>query len=326
MKQSLITLLFLPLATLLQAETHVYVPDRYSLVFSSDKEAVLKIRPGDTVETTTIDSQGDDEKGRPIGPKYNALTGPFYIEGAKPGDVLVVHLDRVRLNSPRGLSYSGLSDQATTPREFAKGMAGGKLYHWNYAPATMTASTDLTAKLGRLRLPLRPFPGCVGVAPAEHEALSALYAGNSGGNLDYSQLGEGTTLYLPVNVDGAYFYIGDGHALQGDGELNGGAVETTLAVTFRVELKTQRQIPAVRAESADYYLALGVGDPLDKACQRATANMVDWLTTEFGLERPEAYVLIGMTSRLDIANVVNGRGNTVACKVPKWALRQVLGE
>jgi acetamidase/formamidase len=175
-------------------------------------------------------------------------------------------------------------------------------------------------------MPLAAFPGCIGVAPDNGESLSSLYAGAHGGNLDYNQLVEGTTLYFPVNVDGAYFYFGDGHAFQGDAELNGGAVEVPLAVTFSVTLQPQESIPAPRAENGDFYMAIGVGNPLDTALQRAVANMVHWMTSEFNLDRQDAHVLIGTSARIDIGSVVNERGNSVACRIPKKVVRQVLGE
>lgn len=305
-------------------KNHIHRPERYSLFFSSREEPVLRINSGDTVETTSIDSQGDDENGKCAGPKYNALTGPFYVEEAQPGDVLKVHLERVRLNGRTGLSYSGLNDHATTPREFARSLEGARLYHWRFNFDDQTASADLTPRLGRLKLPLRPFPGCIGVAPPEGESLSALFAGSHGGNIDYNGLVEGTTLHFPVSAPGAHFFFGDGHAAQGDGESNGGAVEATLAVKFRVEVVAQGQIPSLRAESADSLMALGVGEPLDRAYQRASANMIDWLTRGFGLELHEAYVLIGATARFDIASIVNGRGNTVACRISRGQLHQLL--
>lgn len=306
-------------------EIHQFKPARYSLVFSATPEPVLRLKPGDSVATTSVDSEGGDETGAIVGPKYNALTGPFFIEGAQPGDTLVVHLDRVRLNSKGGLASSRMGDNAVTARDFAAGQPGAKLYRWTYDFDSMTASTTLTPRLSRLRMPLRPFPGCVGVAPANGESLSSLYAGPHGGNLDYRHLVEGTTLYFPVSVAGAYFYFGDGHAFQGDGEPNGGSVETPLAVTFRVELQKGPRLPALRAESPDDYIALGAGNPIDTAYQRATANMIHWLTTTFALDRQEAHVLIGTSARYDFGSVVNDRGNSVACRISKSLLHQMLG-
>ena len=303
---------------------HQFKPQDYKLTFSSTEKPALRIQPGDTVITTSFDSEGGDENGKIIGPKYNALTGPFYIEGAKRGDTLVIHLEKVRLNSKGGLASTRISEAAITPREFAKEQAGSKGYRWLYNQQAGTASTDVTARLGKLRMPLRPFPGCIGVAPADGEALSSLYAGPYGGNIDYNRVVEGTTVYLPVNVDGAYFYFGDGHAFQGDGEPNGGSVETPLAVTFRAEVHAKKTIPSLRLEDEDSYTAIGVGNPLDTAFQRATANMVHWLTSEFGLDRQEAYVLIGISARFDIGSIVNERGNSVGCRISKKFLRQML--
>ncbi|MCC7497785.1 MAG: acetamidase/formamidase family protein [Bryobacterales bacterium] len=317
-------LLLVTLAASLAAETHQFQARSYSLVFTASGEPALRVKPGDTVETTTVDSNGDDETGKHVAPVWNALTGPFYVDGAEPGDTLVVHLERVRLNSRRGAASSRMADEADTVRDLLGSRFSGRGYHWTFDTGSMTGSTGLSPRLARYKLPLAPFPGCVGVAPAWGESLSALTAGPHGGNLDYNRLVEGTTLYFPVNVRGGWFFIGDGHAAQGDGEPNGGAVETTLAVRFRVDLRPKQKIPSVRAETKDFYAALGIGDPLDQAFQRATANMIHWLTGEFQLTREEAHVLIGTSARYDIGAVVNPRGKTVACRISRQALSQLL--
>ncbi|MCX6623536.1 MAG: acetamidase/formamidase family protein [Acidobacteria bacterium] len=318
------TLLPLLLAATLAAETHQFRPQSYSLVFTGSGDPALRIKPGDTVDTTCVDSNGDYETGKHIAPDWNALTGPFLVEGAQPGDTLVVRLERVRLNSLRGAASTRMADEADTVRDLVSSKFTGKGYHWTFDPASMTGSTDLSPRLSKFRLPLAPFPGCIGVAPSWGESLSALYAGPHGGNLDYNRLVEGTVLYLPVSVPGAYFFIGDGHAAQGDGEPSGGAIETTLAVRFHVELQAKKTIPSLRAESDEYYSAIGTGDPLDLAYQRATANMIHWLTREFELTREEAHVLIGTSAVYDIATIVSQRGKAVACKIAKRNLRQLL--
>lgn len=307
-------------------EVHHFKPESYELTFSSHAKPALKIRPGDTVVTTSVDSEGGDENRKIVGPKWNALTGPFVVEGAKRGDTLVVHLEKVSLISKQGLASTRMSDMAITPREFVKGQAGSKGYQWTYDHQAGVAITEVTARLAKLRMPLAPFPGCIGVAPSEGEALSSLYAGPHGGNIDYNRLVEGTTVYIPVNVDGAYFFFGDGHAFQGDGEPNGGSVETPLGVTFRVEVQPGKTIPSLRAENTEFLIAIGIGNPLDTAFQRATANMVHWLMMEFGLERQEAHVVIGTSARYDIGSIVNERGNTVGCRVSKAILRQLQGK
>lgn len=183
---------------------------------------------------------------------------------------------------------------------------------------------NLSERMKNLRLPLKPFPGCIGVAPALREAQSSITADTHGGNMDYNELVEGTTVYLPVHTAGAYLYIGDGHAAQGHGETSGGGIETSLQVRFRVTLQKQNTIPSVRAESSQHLMAMGMARPLDEAFQRATVNMIDWLTGEFNLSAAEAHVLLGSTADYDIANVRNPR-YTVVCKVDKALLRQLVG-
>ncbi len=137
--------------------------------------------------------------------------------------------------------------------------------------------------------------------------------------MDYNQLLEGTTVYLPVNAVGAYLSLGDGHAIQGDGETSGDGIETSMEVQFRVSLLRKKKIRAPRAESGEYYMAMGIARPLDEAFQQATRNMIEWLTTDFGLSAEEAHVLLGSSAKYDVANIVDPR-YTVVCKVDKKLL------
>ncbi len=328
MRRSVPLLLLAPLlfAEMLSGETHEFKPRGYSIVFTANAEPALRIKPGDVVSTTCVDSNGDDETGKHVTEPYNSLTGPFYVEGAQPGDTLAVKLEKIWLTSRKGLASTRLSEASVTPQYLVRSQFKSKIYFWDYDLQSMTASTrGLGERMQKFKLPLRPFPGCIGVAPAWRESLSSIMADSHGGNLDYNKLVEGATVYLPVYVPGAFLFLGDGHAAQGDGEPSGGAVETTIGVRFRVALQSKKPIPSVRAESDEFYMAMGIGNPLDVSFQRATANMVDWLTKDFGLTNEEAHVLIGTTARYDIAAVVNPRGAGVVCKIAKKTLGKLTG-
>lgn len=303
--------------------THKFTPSRYYHEFSAYMEPALHIKQGDTVETTCADSDGHDKNGKKVTDPPNPLTGPFYVDGAEPGDTLVVNLDRIRLNRKTGIQSTRMAENTVLPRYHIDYKTPGRIITWNFDFESMTAAVDdLSPRMKQFRLPLRPFLGCIGVAPAMNEAQSTFTADAHGGNMDYNQLVEGTTMYFPVSVAGAYLFVGDGHATQGDGETSGGGIETSMDVQFRVSLIKKNRIPSARAETSDYYLAMGMARPLDEAFQRATTNMIAWLTTDFGLTSEEAHVLIGSTARYDIGNIVDPR-YTVACKIEKKILHQI---
>ena len=317
------TLLFAATLGIPPVKTHKFTPTRFYHEISQYMEPALRINPGDTVETTCADSDGHDRNLKKVTDPPNPLTGPFYVEGAEPGDTLVVYLERIRLNRKTGIQSTRMAENTVLPRYHIDYKTPGRIITWTFDFESMTASVDdLTPKMRQFRLPLKPFLGCVGVAPAMREAQSTFTADAHGGNMDYNALVEGTKMYFPVSVDGAYFFVGDGHATQGDGETSGGGIETSMDVQFRVELIKKRKIPSARAETNDYYIAMGMARPLDEAFQRATTNMIAWLTSEFGLSSEEAHVLIGSTGKYDIGNIVDPR-YTVACKIDKKILHQV---
>jgi len=319
----LLALMLSGMIAAINAATHRFTPRRYYHEFSAYMEPALHIKPGDTVVTTCADSDGHDQNLKKVTDPPNPLTGPFYIDGAEPGDTLVVHLERIRLNRKTGIQSTRMADNTVLPRYHIEYKTAPRIVTWNFDLETMTGVVnDLSPKMNRFRLPLKPFLGCIGVAPAMREAQSTYTADAHGGNMDYNQLVEGTTMYFPVSIAGAYLFVGDGHAAQGDGETSGGGIETSMDVQFRVSLLKKKRIPSARAETGEYYLAMGMARPLDEAFQRASTNMIDWLTSDFGLTNEEAHVLLGSTARYDIGNIVDPR-YTVACKIEKKVLHQI---
>jgi len=312
-------------AALAGAETHRYMPERYSLEFSPYMEPALRINSGDVVVTTCVDSDGYDENGKRVAPHWNALTGPFYIQGADSGDSIEVELLRIRLNRKSGFGSNAVSEAAAPPQYLLNNRHPFRIARWTFDLESMTATTDFSPRLKDYRVPLRPFPGCIGTAPAWREAQSSITSDAHGGNVDYNRLVEGTKVFLPVNVKGAYLFIGDGHAAQGDGETSGGAIETTLAVEFRVTLHKKEAIPSMRAESDRFIMALGMGRPLEDAFQKATANMLSWLTKDFGMAPEDAHILLGTAARYDVASVPNPRF-TMACRLDKKVVAEAGGK
>ena len=158
--------------------------------------------------------------------------------------------------------------------------------------------------------------GRLAVAPAGEEAFGGLWPGDFGGNMDSPDAREGTTVYLPVFHEGAYFYFGDGHALQGDGEICGSGLETTMDVTLQFGLVKGKRIRWPRYEDAEDIMVAGSGRPLVDAFRIAQVELIDWLVTEYGFEKMEAYQIVSQVGRSRIANVVDPN-YTVMAKFPK---------
>jgi|SRR5687768_4862979 len=325
-----ISLLLLPAA--MQAATHQIVAKTYYRTFNRAYPVLARIQPGDTVVTKTLDSGGQDDKGAHLSDPGNPLTGPFYIEGAEPGDAIAVRLNKVRLNRNWGYTGHRLGLVSLTPN-YIEG-----IYSNNYKPDLVRKGSsslvpwdiDVARNTVRLReptsarmkfeFPARPMLGCIGVAPAGDFAPTSGPAGSYGGNIDYNEIVEGATVYLPVYHPGALLYIGDGHALQGDGEPIGNGVETSLDVEFQVELRKRARLTGPRVENADYIISVGAQaefqSALDRGLQLATVDMVHWLTDEYKLEPWAAHVLIGYQGRYDVVTVAG----SMALKISKRLL------
>jgi amidase len=219
-------------------KTHTFQPTKFHNHFSSAIEPALRIHPGDTVKTWSVDASGGDPKGARITAGGNPLTGPFYIEGALPGDTLVVHFHKIRLNRDSATSDSPVVGSALTPGYVE---SRKKIDNYNSdwkldRTAGFAMLQKPTERLKDYKVPLAPMLGCVGVAPPGRNQYRSGYLGSFGGNLDYNQVREGVTSYLPVYQAGALLSIGDGHASQGDGEITGQGLETSMDVEFSVDL------------------------------------------------------------------------------------------
>lgn len=304
--------------------THHFQPSRYFTTIGSH-EPVLRIADGDTVITTTVDARGADASDQQITPRGNPMTGPFYVEGAEPGDTLVVTLDKLTPNRPHGWTRKMVAPNVVDPdyvRELPWSDESDLIAIWEVNPAVGTATLVKPAdtKLGRLTLPLDPMVGCFGVAPAGGEAISTATSGSHGGNMDYRGFREGVTVYFPVAVPGALFHIGDGHALQGDGEIVGTGIEISFDVQFTVRVRKGKSIGLPRGENADYIFTCGNARPLDQCVQHATTEMIRWLVDDYGLDPVGAHILMGQTVEYDLGNIYDP-AFTMVCKMPKRVLR-----
>jgi amidase len=307
---------------------HEYKPDRYYLTIGSH-EPVLHVADGDTVVTTTIDSWGGDEHGQQVAPRGNPMTGPFYVEGAGPGDTLAVTFDELTPNRDTGFGRAVVAENVVEPQH-VHWFPPQEEVIWRLDRERWTATWlgkegsvadggDGKSRLAGLTLPLDPMLGCFGVAPSIGQAISTATSGPYGGNMDYRGFRAGATAYLPVSAPGALFFLGDGHAMQGDGEIVGTGIETSFRVRFTVRVLKGKQIYWPRGEDAEYIFTIGNARPLDQAVQHATTEMVRYLGEDYGLDQVAAGTLLGQCVRYDLGNIYDP-AYTVACKVSKGLL------
>jgi amidase len=212
--------------------TRTFVPDRFYNTFSFAHAPAMRIKPGERIATKTADAAGVDWNGKQVAQGPNPQTGPFYVEGAEPGDMLVVSLEKIDMNRATGYSSSLLAPYAVDPAALiARTDREPRRVTWLLDKTKGTVRLD-GPDIANIELRARPMLGCVGVAPARKEAVATSTPGPFGGNMDYAGMNAGAKLMLPVFEPGALLFIGDGHALQGEGEVVGTGVETSMDVEF----------------------------------------------------------------------------------------------
>lgn len=242
--------------------------------------------------------------GTARGPGGHILTGPIYVEGADSGDVLEVRIQRIDLP----LAY-GDNGCAGFIRELC-GQGASRLIMMDRKAMTAEVAPGVT-------VPLRPFWGSIGVAPAAALGrVSSNPPGPHAGNMDNKELVAGTTLFVPVFVKGALLELGDGHAAQGDGELTGDALETSMDVEFSVEVDHEMQMSTPRAESGEYLMSIGIAGDLQEALRQATTDLTRWLSTTYKLNSAEVASVLGTAMKYDVADMVGTQVSIVA-KVPR---------
>lgn len=286
--------------------------------FSKSIPPVIKVPPGAIVEVETEEAtdgqltqnaSSADVSSVQFDP-IHPLTGPVYVEGAEPGDVLAVRLHHIEVGD---WGWSGvfpgfgfLADEFTEP------------YLKTFAISEGAKEVKFSEKIS---IPLKPFPGVMGVAPDTEEMLSTIPPRANGGNMDNPHLTAGTTVYFPVFVEGALFSIGDTHAAQGFGEVCGTAIEAPMKIIYELNvLKDGRTIEEPQYETDEYYAVTAFATTIDEAAKKATTYMIDYLSEEHGLGRTEAYVLCSLAGNLEIAEVVDVPHVLVSMHMPKNVL------
>lgn len=271
--------------------------------WSSAIKPVLTVPSGSVIQVGTeeasdrqldLNSTVEDLNNLSFDP-IHPLTGPVYVEEAKPGDVLKVTLHKIEMGDWGWTAivpgFGFLADEFKEP--YLKTFELGK------------DKKSVQFSEG-INIPLKPFPGVMGVAPATDSMLSTIPPRNNGGNMDDPNMTEGTVVYFPVLVEGALFSIGDTHAAQGLGEVCGTAIEAPMNIIYEVEvMKNGRSIQEPQYETEDYYAVTGFGKTIDEASKKATRYMIDYLVSEHNLSRNDAYALCSLAGNLEIAEVVD---------------------
>lgn len=280
---------------------------------------VLRIANGDSVIAATIDAHGFDADESQPGQNPNPMTGPFFVEGAEPGDALSVTIDTIAMTRLQGWTRRGLASNVVDPDEAASLPPRDKILWDIDRHAQRVSLRAALPSLASWSVPLVPMIGCLGVAPDSGQFISTATSGPFGGNMDYRGLCAGTTIRFPVCEPGALFFLGDVHAAQGDGEIAGTGIETSAEVTFTVRVLKRKRQGWPRGEDAEAIFTIGNARPLDQALQHATTEMLHWLAEDYGLDHTAAGHVMAMSVRYHVANVFNP-AYSVACRIPKNAL------
>jgi amidase len=297
------------------AETHRLKPTVGHPTFAV-RPPILTVKPGDLLESESLWGEWYEKQGG----KWPGEVGPIAIEGAAPGDTLVVEVLKVRPNRDTAVSTQGGRFGSLVPDEgtaFLNEAFPRGRYIWKLDRERMTGTVELPGSATKsATIPLRPMLGRVAVAPEGDEAFGGIWPGPFGGNMDTSDVREGTIVHLPVFHPGALFYFGDGHAAQGDGEACGSGLETSMDVAFRFGLIKGKKIRWPRLEDAEHLMVAGSARPLTDAFRIAFVELVEWLMAEHGFAKPDAYQLLSQTAVVRVANVVDPL-YTVVAKFPK---------
>jgi acetamidase/formamidase len=275
-------------------------------------EPVARLKPGDILDTNTLDCFGNVIKkpGDTLSMVKgdNPLTGPFYIEGAEPGDTLAVKILDLEVDGDQGVGafapgFGALNETNYTPMLHSP--LPEKIWFYPVDHDSNTATFQALDSKFSVKIPLHPFFGCIGVAPSGGEARSSIVPAEFGGNMDSPEASVGNTVYFPVNVPGGLLYLGDGHAVMGDGEVAGTAIEVPLRARVQLSLIKGQKINWPRFENDSAIMAIGAYRPLDDCVRIAFTELVAWIHQDYGLSELDAYELLSQVAKIHLNEMVD---------------------
>jgi amidase len=273
---------------------------------------VARLRPGNILEANSLDCFGNAIKKpgdtQALVKGDNPLTGPFFIEGAEPGDTLVVHILDLQVDGNQGLGafapgFGALNETNYTPMLHPP--LAERIWFYPIDHASNTATFQALDSNYKVKIPLHPFLGCIGVAPSNGEARSSIVPAEFGGNMDAPEVSVGNTLYLPVSVPGGLLYFGDGHAAMGDGEIAGTAIEVPMKARLQLDLVKGKHTNWPRFENEKEIMAAGIYRPVDDAVRIAYTELVAWIHADYGLSELDAYELLSKVGKLHLTEMVD---------------------
>ncbi len=280
------------------------------------REPVLRVKPG----TVLISKTNFGAYYTAQGGAFPGEVGPIWVEGATPNDHLTIEIIRVQPNSQYAAAnmrptFGGL--QTDNRVRLLNDPIPTRRYLWELDTVRMTGRTAMpNSRVKEMEIDLQPMLGRLGVAPRGEEAFGGLWPGDFGGNMDVQEARAGSTVHLPVFHDGAYFYFGDGHARQGQGELSGTGLETSMDVILKIDLVKGKPISWPRIEDKEYIMVVGAARPLIDAFRLAHVELIDWMAADYGFDKWDAYALLGQVGESTIGNIVDPLYTAVA-KVKK---------
>ena len=287
---------------------------------------VAHLKPGNILEANSLDCFGNgiqkpgDTTAMAKGD--NPLTGPFFIDGAEPGDTLVIHILDLQVDGNQGVGtfspgFGAINSTHYTPM-LERQPLPERVWFYPIDHADNTATFQALDSGHKVKIPLHPFLGCIGVAPADGEARSSIVPAEFGGNMDSPEVSAGNTLYLPVNVSGALLYFGDGHAAMGDGEIAGSAIEVPMRARLQVDIIKGKQTRWPRLENEKEIMTTGIYRPVDDAVRIAYTELVAWIHKDYGLSELDAYELLSKVGRLHLNEMVDPNYVVVASVEKKY--------
>jgi amidase len=287
-------------------------PSELKYTYAASYTPVAHLKPGNILETNTADCFGNAIK-KPgdrlsMAKGDNPLTGPFYVDGAEPGDTLAVTILDLQVDGDQGVGalapgFGAINSTGYTP--MINPPIPEKIWFYPIDHQSNTATFKALDSNFSVRIPLHPFFGCMGVAPAGGEARSSVVPAEFGGNMDSPEASVGNTVYFPVNVPGALLFLGDGHAAMGDGEIAGTAIEVPLRSRIQVQVLKGKKISWPRFENHDYIMTVGAYRPLDDALRIAFTELVGWIHNDYGLSELDAYELLSQVAEIHLNEMVD---------------------
>lgn len=288
-------------------------------------EPVARLKSGDVLETNTLDAFGNaiQKPGDTLSMAKgdNPLSGPFYIEGAEPGDTLAVKILDLQVDGNLGVGAIGPGFGAINSSKYTPVLNADlpeRIWLYDIDHASNTATFRAHDSSFSVKIPLHPFFGCIGVAPADGEARTSIVRAEFGGNMDSPEASVGNTVYFPVSVKGALLYMGDGHAAMGDGEIGGSAIEVPLRARVQVTVIKGQKIEWPRFENADAIMTVGAYRPLDDATRIAFTELVKWIHRDYGLSEMDAYELLSKVAKIHLNEMVDPNFVVVASIEKKY--------